>query len=156
MRLAGVRARDEARAATRIVVAASLAALSLATVVAAWLARSVVRPIGALTASVDAIRRGDFDHRIEHTSDDELGRLAAGFNRMAETLAEYRRSSLGELLTAKMTLESTLEALPDAVFVIAPDGSFAALKFRRPGDLAVQWSRRRPAGPRPAPRARTS
>jgi two-component system, NtrC family, sensor histidine kinase KinB len=127
MRLAGVRARDEARAATRIVVAASLAALSLATVVAVWLARSVVRPIGALTSSVDAIRLGDFDHRLAPTSEDELGRLAAGFNRMAETLAEYRRSSLGELLAAKMTLESTLEALPDAVFVIAPDGSFAAL-----------------------------
>jgi NtrC-family two-component system sensor histidine kinase KinB len=126
MRLAGVRARDEARAATRIVVAASLAALSLATVVAAWLARSVVRPIGALTSSVNAIRRGDFDHRLEQTSADELGRLAAGFNRMAATLAEYRRSSLGELLTAKMTLESTLEALPDAVFVIAPEGLFAA------------------------------
>ena len=46
---------------------------------------------------------------------------------MAESLAEYRRSSLGELIAAKTTLESTLDALPDAVFVIAPDGSFAAL-----------------------------
>ncbi|WP_159452250.1 sensor histidine kinase [Singulisphaera sp. GP187] len=127
MRLSGVRARDEARAATRVVFAASLAALLLATVVAVWLAQSVVRPIRALTSSVDAIRLGDFDHRLAPTSEDELGRLAAGFNRMAETLAEYRRSSLGELLAAKTTLESTLEALPDAVFVIAPDGSFAAL-----------------------------
>jgi NtrC-family two-component system sensor histidine kinase KinB len=127
MRLAGVRARDEARAAARIVIAASLAALVLATIVAVWLARSVVRPVLTLSASVEALRQGDFDHRVALTSEDELGRLAAGFNRMAETLAEYRRSSLGELLTAKMTLESTLEALPDAVFVIAPDGSFAAL-----------------------------
>jgi NtrC-family two-component system sensor histidine kinase KinB len=127
MRLAGVRARDEARAATRIVIAASLAALLLATIVAVWLARSVVRPVRTLSSSVEALRRGDFDDRVALTSEDELGRLAAGFNRMAETLAEYRRSSLGELLTAKMTLESTLDALPDAVFVIAPDGSFSAL-----------------------------
>jgi NtrC-family two-component system sensor histidine kinase KinB len=61
------------------------------------------------------------------TSEDELGRLAEGFNRMAEALAHYRRSSLGELIAAKTTLESTLNALPDAVFVIDPDGRFAAL-----------------------------
>jgi len=77
---------------------------------------------------------GDFEHRVAPTSDDELGRLANGFNRMAETLSEYRRSSLGDLLTAKMTLESTLNALPDAVFVIAPDGGFAALN---PPALAI-------------------
>ena len=46
---------------------------------------------------------------------------------MAETLADYRSSSLGELLTAKMTLEATLDALPDAVMVVAPDGRLAAL-----------------------------
>jgi NtrC-family two-component system sensor histidine kinase KinB len=55
-------------------------------------------------------------------SADELGRLAEAFNRMAETLAEYRHSSLGELLLAKATLEATLAALPDAVVVIDPDG----------------------------------
>jgi two-component system, NtrC family, sensor histidine kinase KinB len=134
MRRAGVRARDESRAALRIVLAASLAALAMATTVAVWLARSVVRPVRTLSSSVEALRLGDFDHRVALTSQDELGRLAEGFNRMAETLSEYRQSSLGELLTAKMTLESTLNALPDAVFVIAPDGSFAALN---PPALAV-------------------
>jgi NtrC-family two-component system sensor histidine kinase KinB len=127
MRSASFRARDEARAATGVVAAASLAALALATIVAVWLARSVVRPVLRLSASVEVLRQGDFDHRVEPASEDELGRLAAGFNRMAETLAEYRRSSLGELLAAKMTLESTLDALPDAVFVISPDGGLAAL-----------------------------
>src|SRR5262249_50286127 len=127
MRHAGVRARDEARAALRIVITASLAALVMATAVAVWLARSVVRPVHRLSSSVEALRLGDFEQRVALTSEDELGRLADGFNRMAEALAEYRRSSLGELIAAKTTLESTLDALPDAVFVIAPDGSFAAL-----------------------------
>jgi NtrC-family two-component system sensor histidine kinase KinB len=127
MRHAGVSARDEARAAQRIVTAASLGALAMATIVAVWLARSVVRPVLALSSSVESIRRGDFEHRLTPTSEDELGRLADGFNRMAETLAEYRKSSLGELIAAKMTLESTLDALPDAVIVVAPDGGIAAL-----------------------------
>jgi two-component system, NtrC family, sensor histidine kinase KinB len=134
MRHAGVRARDESWAALRIVVTASVAALAMATSVALWLARSVLRPVRTLSSSIEALRLGDFEHRVPLTSEDELGRLADGFNRMAETLSEYRRSSLGELLTAKMTLESTLNALPDAVFVIAPDGSFAALN---PPALAI-------------------
>jgi NtrC-family two-component system sensor histidine kinase KinB len=127
MRDAGVRARDEASRATRIVIGVSLMAILLATVVAVWLARAVVVPVRELTDSVEAIRAGDFDRRIPLTSPDELGHLAAGFNRLAETLAEYRRSSLGELLAAKTTLEATLNALPDAVLVFGPDGTLVAL-----------------------------
>jgi NtrC-family two-component system sensor histidine kinase KinB len=127
LRQAGVRARDDARRATWVVVALSLAAVAVASAVSLWLARSVVRPVRELTATVEAMRQGDFDRRVGLDSADELGRLAAGFNRLAATLAEYRESSLGELLTAKATLEATLNALPDAVLVLAPDGSLAAL-----------------------------
>jgi NtrC-family two-component system sensor histidine kinase KinB len=45
---------------------------------------------------------------------------------MAETLADYRNSSLGELLLAKMTLESALAAIPDPVFVVDPDGQIVS------------------------------
>jgi NtrC-family two-component system sensor histidine kinase KinB len=127
MRRAGVRARDEARQATWVVAGAGAAAVVLATVVSVWLARSVLRPVRVLTDSVEALRQGEFDRRVPVTSGDELGLLADGFNRLAQTLAEYRRSSLGELLAAKTTLEATLNALPDAVLVVAPDGTLAAL-----------------------------
>jgi NtrC-family two-component system sensor histidine kinase KinB len=76
---------------------------------------------------VEALRQGDFERRVRIDSADELGQLADGFNRMAQTLAEYRSSSLGELLVAKTTLEATLDALPDAVIVIDPDGKLAAM-----------------------------
>jgi NtrC-family two-component system sensor histidine kinase KinB len=126
MQLAGIRARDEASRATWVVVAVSVAAVLLASVVAVWLARSILLPVRELTASVESLRQGDFARRVRIAPTDELGQLAAGFNRMAESLAEYRRSSLGELLAAKTTLEATLNALPDAVFVIAPDGQLVA------------------------------
>jgi NtrC-family two-component system sensor histidine kinase KinB len=127
MQQASVQARDQSLRATGIVAAICLAAVGLATVVAVWLGRSVVLPIRQLTGSVEAVRQGDFDQRLALTSTDELGELAAGFNRMAQTLGDYRRSSLGELLAAKSTLEATLNALPDAVFVFAPEGTLAAL-----------------------------
>jgi two-component system, NtrC family, sensor histidine kinase KinB len=126
MQQAGLSARDQARKSVWLVIALTAAALAMVSVAAVWLARSVLVPVRELTASVEALRQGDFDQRVPSVSTDELGRLAAGFNRMAESLSEYRRSSLGELLAAKTTLEATLNALADAVFVISPDGKLIA------------------------------
>jgi NtrC-family two-component system sensor histidine kinase KinB len=64
------------------------------------------------------------------TTADEIGRLADGFNRMAQALREFRRSNLGEVLRAKGTLEATLAALPDAVMVIGPDERLEAINPR--------------------------
>ncbi len=127
MKQAGVQARDEAARGTRLVTAISVLTVAAGIAVAVWLARSVLGPVRELTDSVEEIRRGNFDRRVKNLSADELGELATGFNRMAEALSEYRRSSLGELITAKTTLEATLDALPDAVLVFAPDGALEAL-----------------------------
>ena len=119
-------ARDQAYRATGIVAGIALIALGLSTLVMVRLAQAVLRPIHGLTHSVEAIRRDDFRCRVEVDSVDELGQLAQGFNRMAETLGDYRESSLGELLLAKATLEATLAALPDAVIVVDPDGQIVS------------------------------
>ena len=120
-------ARDETRRATFIVSGISLAALLLSVLVAYHLGRVVVWPLRDLTRSVEAMRRGDFEQRVNAQGDDEIGQLADGFNRMAENLAEFRRSNMSEVLAAKKTLESTLWALPDAVVVFDPDGKVASV-----------------------------
>ncbi len=127
MQLAGIRARDEAQRATVLVAAISAGALVLSTFVAILLARTVLWPIRDLTTSVEALRLGDFERRVGVNSVDELGQLADGFNRMAEALAEFRRSNLGEVLRANETLEATLAALPDAVIVVNPDGQVVSM-----------------------------
>jgi NtrC-family two-component system sensor histidine kinase KinB len=139
LRQAGLAARDEAGQATGVVAGVSLLAVVLACAVFAWLARTVVRPVRGLTECVEAVRHGDFGRRAAPGAADELGALADGFNRMAETLAEYRSSSLGELLAAKTTLEATLNALPDAVIVIAPDGTLDTLN--RPARAVLEAAR---------------
>jgi NtrC-family two-component system sensor histidine kinase KinB len=126
MQRAALQARDDTNRATGIVAGILAASLVLSTLVAVRLARSIVGPVRALTESVEAIRNDNFDRRVQVESADELGRLADGFNRMAETLADYRHSSLGELLLAKTTLESTLAALPDAVIVVDPEGEIVS------------------------------
>lgn len=115
-------ARDEARRGTLIVVAISLVALVVSTSVAVGLSRVIVNPVRDLMRGVEAVRQGDFDRRVPLASLEELRLLGEGFNRMAETLGEYRASSLGELLQAKSTLESTIASIPSAVIVVDPDG----------------------------------
>jgi NtrC-family two-component system sensor histidine kinase KinB len=127
MEQASMRARDEAHRAILIVAGLCLGSLAVAIGVLLQLVRAVLRPLRELAVVVDALRQGDFDRRVKASSSDELGQLAHGINRLAETLAEYRRSSLGELLTAKFTLEATLNTLPDAVIVLDPDARIAAM-----------------------------
>jgi signal transduction histidine kinase len=64
-----------------------LLAGSLASV---FLARHMARPIQAIMQGVAAVGRGDFGHRIEVTSQDELGQLSTAFNEMSAQLARVR------------------------------------------------------------------
>lgn len=127
MQRASIRARDQATRAIGVVAGVSLVAVLVSTLAAVHLARVVGRPIGELTASVDALRLGQFDRRVSVGSIEELGRLGQEFNRMAEALAEFRQSNLGEVVRAKETLESTLAVLPEAVIVVDPEGQITSL-----------------------------
>ena len=127
MQDAGIAARDEARQGRWLVGIVAIGALGLTLIVALALARSVLRPIRELTASVEAMRRGDFTQRVIAHRDDELGNLAGGFNRMAESLVAWESSNLAEVLRAKDTLEATIAALPDPVIVVDPDGAVVSL-----------------------------
>ena len=52
------------------------------------LTRGLVKPILRLTEGAEAIGRGNFDHRIDIRSNDEIGQLADSFNRMAHNRQE--------------------------------------------------------------------
>ena len=64
-----------------------LAGSGLATLLAFWLARRMTGPIRVLQQGTERVGAGDFDHRIEIRSGDELQRLAESFNTMAGELA---------------------------------------------------------------------
>jgi serine/threonine protein kinase/HAMP domain-containing protein len=61
-------------------------------IIAAMLARSLVRPIARLTEAAEALKQGDYDRAtVEVTSTDELGRLARTFNVMIDILRQRER-----------------------------------------------------------------
>ena len=57
--------------------------LSLVTLSGIILARSIVGPLAKLRGSATRIGEGDYAHRIEITSADEIGHLGEVFNQMA-------------------------------------------------------------------------
>lgn len=123
-------ARDRTKRATLVLIVVFASALIVSLVVAFYLARAVVLPIDELTRAVFAIRQGDFSRRVSASRRDELGRLAEGFNRMADDLDAFRRANIGEVIRAKETLEATLSALPDAVVVVEEGGAVSSVNPR--------------------------
>lgn len=56
--------------------------------VAVWLASLLTRRVTDLTAGLRRIEEGDFSHRLDKTSDDEIGRLTDALNRMADSVQQ--------------------------------------------------------------------
>jgi len=70
---------------------ASLAALALAVALGLLLTRTVLRPLSQMTDLSARIAAGDYTARVEVASGDEVGRLAAAFNRMHRSLRSAMR-----------------------------------------------------------------
>jgi signal transduction histidine kinase len=106
----------------RYLIWASLAALFLAVVLSFLLMRKVLRPLRQMTTIAKKISTGDYSGQVPLVSGDEVGQLAASFNRMAESLRriEGLRKTLmidiaHELRTPLTNIRGYLEALTDGV-----------------------------------------
>ena len=86
------------------------------------IARTILKPLRALTASVREIERGNLDLTVTVSSSDELGQLAEAFNAMAAKLREFRRSDRAKLIRTQRTTQLALNSFPDAVAIVGPDG----------------------------------
>ena len=86
------------------------------------LSNAILRPVRQLTAATTKVAAGDLDASVPVHTTDEIGALAAGFNRMAERIRELRRSDLGKLLIAQQTTEAAIDSLYDPVVVTDAEG----------------------------------
>ena len=121
-----VRKSDEViRTAERmntITITVALAALVLGLFVSSLLTRRMLRPLAALSEATHRLGEGHFDARARVHGKDELARVARDFNAMAARLAEYRKSSLGELLQAHLSMQAAIDSLPDPVVIFGVGG----------------------------------
>jgi NtrC-family two-component system sensor histidine kinase KinB len=92
-----------------------------------FLANRIVEPLRQLTASTAKMAGGDLDAKVTVSSRDEVGVLAAEYNRMAERIRQLRSSDMGKLLVAQQTTEAAIDSLYDPVIVTDGEGCVTKL-----------------------------
>lgn len=90
------------------------------------LIRRILEPLETLGEAARRIGEQDFSTRARIDGGDEIGRLAAEFNGMADRLQRYQQSTLGDLLQAQLAAQAAIDSLPDPIFVFDVDGRVAA------------------------------
>jgi signal transduction histidine kinase len=118
----------------RYLIWACLSAVFLAGVLSWVMMRRILAPLMRMTVVTREIAAGNFSERVEIGSSDEIGQLAAAFNRMAESLEkieDLRRTLMvdvaHELRTPLTNIRGYLEALTDRVLPPSPE-TFALLQ----------------------------
>ncbi|MBP8110238.1 MAG: HAMP domain-containing protein, partial [Caldilineaceae bacterium] len=104
-------------------VISSVVAGLVALLVGSLLAYSMLKPLSALEEGVMAVAQGKLDTQVPVHGRDEIGQLAAGFNRMAanlhrqETLRQRMVADIAhELRTPLSVVQGNLQALLDGVY----------------------------------------
>jgi PAS domain S-box-containing protein len=92
-----------------------------------FLANRIVEPLRQLTATTARMAGGDLNAKVTVSSRDEVGLLAAEYNRMAERIRQLRSSDMGQLLVAQQTTEAAIDSLYDPVIVT--DGAGCVTKL---------------------------
>jgi signal transduction histidine kinase/HAMP domain-containing protein len=110
-------AAEHERRASIVLGVLVLLSLSLGVLVT-WWSQRILKPIPALQERVEAVARGDLSTTLDLGGDDELGRLAAAFDRMVKALA-LRDASLRELQQMQREI---VEGLRAAVVVVDTEG----------------------------------
>jgi NtrC-family two-component system sensor histidine kinase KinB len=118
----GEHARRQAARLITLVVATTLGGLIAGLLLAAGLVGRIVRPVSVLAQAAQRIATGDLAARARVAGSDEIAGLAGEFNAMADKLAEYRRSSLGDLLQAQQAAQAAIDGLPDPVLILDLEG----------------------------------
>ncbi|MBI5096835.1 MAG: PAS domain S-box protein [Nitrospirae bacterium] len=90
--------------------------------------RLLLKPINILTEEVERISKGNFEHKIDIHTGDEMESLAKGFNKMGEALKgfyydleEKIRERTAALKTSETKYRALMEQAYDAIFLVNPD-----------------------------------
>lgn len=98
------------------------AGVLLAAVLVGAVGAAIVRPLRSLSRSATEIGRGNLDMTLNVRAPTEIAQVADAFNVMARQLREFRRLDHEKLARTQQTTQLAIDSLPDAVFLIAPEG----------------------------------
>ena len=98
------------RQTRQMLLAVGLLGMILSTAMVWALIGRVTQPLRQLRDSAEAVGRGDFSRRVEVTSRDECGELAAVFNRMTENIKTSREELEKTVETLKTTQNQLIQS----------------------------------------------
>ena len=107
-------AASDAQLTRGFIIGGTLLAAIVSGVIGYLVARSLTRPVAKLLAGTERVAQSDLAARVEVTSSDEIGTLAAAFNRMVESLRTTTVSADKER-DARARIEQLVDAVRDAV-----------------------------------------
>jgi NtrC-family two-component system sensor histidine kinase KinB len=84
--------------------------------------RAIVKPIQSLSAVAKDLGNGNLDQVVPVQSGDEIGVLAAAFNKLSAKLRAYRQITADQILQARQMTEITFSAFPDAILALSVEG----------------------------------
>lgn len=119
---------DFLRAVNLSIVITAISVGLLALILGSLLFRQITSPLQSVSQAAEAIAAGQLGRRVHVNTQDEIGRLAQSFNRMAESLshAEIQRRNMvadiaHELRTPLTVVQGGLEAMLDGVYDLSPE-----------------------------------
>jgi HAMP domain-containing protein len=115
-------ARRQAANGRRTMLALVLAATLLAVILSLAIAESILRPIRRMRSAAVAVREGRLDVVLPVEGEDEIARLSEAFNAMAAHLRMIQRSDHARLVRTREATQMAIDALPDGVAVLSPEG----------------------------------
>lgn len=81
----------------------------------------IANPLKRLSDGISEITRKNYAQRLPIETNDELGKVAKNFNRMAEKLHEYEQSNLDHILQGKKQLEAVVNNISEGIMGLDPD-----------------------------------
>ncbi len=122
------RVDEEIAAITRRTAAFAGTTIVLLALILAWIVRrSVVRPVRELVEGTRRVAQGDLSHRIPVRTIDEVGVLAASFNRMTDTLGKAQTELDALVATLEQRVEERTRELQEAQAQLVQTEKLASL-----------------------------
>lgn len=141
---------------TALLYGLQMSVLALAVIAAAILIYCgyvfVLEPVSQLKQAIEKIQQGNFDARVDHTSSDEFGTLAEGFNGMADNLQSmyhHLEHKVAEKTSELEEKRERLEGLYEVTALVAKSTTLDELaqgfvksvaRIARADGVTVRWS----------------
>lgn len=87
------------------------------------LPRSINTPIRKLTDGIMEIANHNYEKRLDLGKNEEFAQVATSFNRMAERLTEYRKSTLDDIIQGKKYIEAIVNSINEPIIGLDGDRS---------------------------------